>query len=146
MGSVDLPPFHLAFPVHDLALARDFYMNTLGCPDGRTSERWTDFSLFGHQIVAHVVDGYVGDKCANDVDGDPVPVPHFGCVLSVQQFHGLAERLTKRGVEFIIKPHLRFVGQPGEQYTMFFKDPSGNSLEFKAMTNADNLFAKYVVE
>lgn len=98
-------------PKHSRFQICSIFCSTLGCPDGRTSERWTDFSLFGHQIVAHVVDGYVGDKCANDVDGDPVPVPHFGCVLSVQQFHGLAERLTKRGVEFIIKPHLRFVGK-----------------------------------
>ena len=104
-----------------------------------------DFSLFGHQIVAHLVDGYRADSSANQVDGDPVPVPHFGCALSVDRFHELAARLTEKSVQFIIKPHIRFTGQPGEQWTMFFKDPSGNSLEFKAMVHPENLFAKYTV-
>lgn len=139
-------PFHHAFPVHDLQLAKEFYGTVLGCVEGRSSTKWQDYSLHGHQIVAH----YVGPdyRCQdyyNPVDGDEVPVPHTGLALTVDQFHSLAERLRKANVPFIIEPHLRFVGQPGEQYTMFFKDPSGNNLEFKAMTHPENLFAKYNV-
>lgn len=113
--------------------------------EGRSAARWADFSLFGHQIVAHLVDGYRADASANAVDGDPVPVPHFGAALGVDAFHALADRLKAKGVAFEIEPHLRFAGQPGEQWTMFFKDPSGNALEFKAMTTPENLFAKYTV-
>jgi extradiol dioxygenase family protein len=109
------PPFHLAVPTHSVAAAREFYGSMLGCPEGRRAERWCDFNLFGHQLVAHQVDGYHASASANAVDGDPVPVPHFGAALSVDQFHELAARLQQRGVEFVIAPHLRFVGQPGEQ-------------------------------
>ena len=140
-------PFHYAFPVHDLALAKEFYGNVLGCKEGRSSEKWQDYALHGHQIVAH----WVGDdyRCVdyfNPVDGDEVPVPHVGLALTEEQFHALAQRVKDAGVEFIIEPHLRFKGQPGEQWTMFFKDPSGNNLEFKAMTTIENLFAKYNVK
>ncbi len=139
-------PFHLALPVHDLEIAKDFYGNVLGCAEGRSSEKWQDYSLNGHQIVCH----WVGNdyRCIdyhNPVDGDDVPVPHFGLAMTEEEFHALADRLRKANVPFIIEPHLRFKGQPGEQWTMFFKDPSGNNLEFKAMTQLDNLFAKYNV-
>lgn len=139
-------PFHYAFPVHSLAAAKEFYGTVLGCQEGRSSEKWQDYSLNGHQIVCH----WVGDdyRCVdyyNPVDGDEVPVPHTGLALTVDEFHDLAERLRSHGVQFIIEPHLRFEGQPGEQFTMFFKDPSGNNLEFKAMTKPENLFAKYNV-
>lgn len=139
-------PFHLALPVHDLDIAKDFYGNTMGCAEGRSSAKWQDYSLHGHQIVCHWVgNDYRCQDYFNPVDGDEVPVPHFGLALTVEEFHGLADRLKKAGIKFIIEPHLRFKGQPGEQWTMFFKDPSGNNLEFKAMTNIDNLFAKYNV-
>lgn len=108
--------------------------------------RWVDFNLYGHQIVAHLVDGYNGAASVNAVDGDPVPVPHFGLALTIDQFHSLAERAQGAGVKFEIEPHVRFTGQPGEQWTMFCKDPSGNCLEFKAMTTPANLFAKYRVD
>lgn len=139
-------PFHYAFPVHSLAAAKEFYGNVLGCAEGRASEKWQDYSLHGHQIVCH----WVGNdyRCVdyfNPVDGDEVPVPHVGLALTEEQFHELAQRVRDAGVRFIIEPHLRFKGQPGEQWTMFFKDPSGNNLEFKAMTTIDNLFAKYNV-
>jgi extradiol dioxygenase family protein len=139
-------PFHYAFPVHNLDAAKHFYGEVLGCQEGRSSTKWQDYSLHGHQIVCH----WVGDdyRCVdyyNPVDGDDVPVPHAGLALTVEQFHELASRLSAAGVEFIIEPHLRFQGMPGEQYTMFFKDPSGNNLEFKAMTKPENLFAKYNV-
>jgi uncharacterized protein len=139
-------PFHYAFPVHDLDKAKSFYGGVLGCKEGRSSEKWQDYSLHGHQIVAHWVGNeYRCQDYYNPVDGDEVPVPHTGLALTVEQFHELANRLGSAGVEFIIKPHLRFEGQPGEQWTMFFKDPSGNNLEFKAMTKPENLFAKYNV-
>jgi extradiol dioxygenase family protein len=139
-------PFHYAFPTHSLEEAKEFYGNILGCAEGRSSEKWQDYSLKGHQIVCH----WVGDdyRCVdyyNPVDGDEVPVPHAGLALTVEEFHELAGRLRSHGIKFIIEPHLRFKGQPGEQYTMFFKDPSGNNLEFKAMTKPQNLFAKYNV-
>ena len=139
-------PFPYAFPVHDLEMAKDFYGRILGCAEGRSSAKWQDFSLKGHQIVCHWVgNGYRCQDYYNPVDGDEVPVPHTGLALTVEEFHELADRLKQHGVEFIIEPHLRFQGQPGEQYTMFFKDPSGNNLEFKAMTKPENLFAKYNV-
>ena len=138
--------FHLALPVHDLDVAKNFYGNVLGCEEGRSSQKWQDYSLHGHQIVCHWVgNDYRCQDYFNPVDGDEVPVPHFGLALTEDQFHALAKRLTNAGIEFIIKPHLRFEGQPGEQWTMFFKDPSGNNLEFKSMTTIDNLFAKYNV-
>lgn len=146
-GEPSLMPFHLAFPTHDLAASRRFYGEVLGCAQGRSAARWVDFNLYGHQVVCHLVDGYNAAASANAVDGDPVPVPHFGVALDVPGFQRLAERLKSKGVELLID-HTetpRFEGQPGEQYTMFFKDPSGNSLEFKAMTHPENLFAKYTV-
>jgi uncharacterized protein len=139
-------PFHYAFPVHDLDKAKSFYGSIMGCKEGRSSEKWQDYSLHGHQIVAHWVgNDYRCQDYYNPVDGDDVPVPHTGLALTVEQFHELADRLRTAGVKFIIEPHLRFEGQPGEQWTMFFKDPSGNNLEFKAMTKPENLFAKYNV-
>ena len=135
-----LQPFHLAFPVDDLAAARAFYGGLLGCPEGRSSDAWIDFDLHGHQIVAHLAPRS-GDATANPVDGHDVPVPHFGVVLEWQAWHALADRLRAAGVRFGIAPHIRFVGQPGEQATMFFRDPSGNALEFKAFRNPSKLFA-----
>ena len=137
-----LAPFHLAFPVTDLAAARAFYGGVMGCPEGRSSEEWIDFDFFGHQIVAHLSPA----SCSahhNPVDGHDVPVPHFGIVLDWDDFKGLAERVKQAGVKFEIEPYLRFEGKPGEQMTMFFKDPSGNALEFKAFRNRETqLFAK----
>jgi extradiol dioxygenase family protein len=134
-------PFHLAFPVHDLGAARGFYGGLLGCPEGRSSDRWIDFDLFGHQIVAHLAEGKAADAAANPVDGHDVPVPHFGVVLGWEEWQALADRLAAAGVAFGIAPHVRFVGQPGEQATMFFRDPSGNALEFKAFRDPAKLFA-----
>jgi len=139
---VTLPPFHLAFPVHDLAVARGFYGGLLGCPEGRSSDEWIDFDFFGHQIVAHLAPGMAPRRHHNPVDGHDVPVPHFGAVLSMDQWQDLADRLTASGTDFVIQPTVRFRGQPGEQATMFFLDPSGNALELKAMANPANLFAK----
>jgi len=140
-------PFHYAFPVHDLEVAKHFYGEVLGCKEGRSSDKWQDYSLNGHQIVAHFVGSdYRCQDYVNPVDGDEVPVPHAGLALTESEFHALAERVRNANIEFIIEPHLRFQGMPGEQWTMFFKDPSGNNLEFKAMTTIDNLFAKYNVK
>lgn len=136
-------PFHLAVAVHDLALARDFYGRVLGCPEGRSAPQWIDFDLFGHQLVAHLVEGLKPPLiAANEVDGHDVPVPHFGVVLTMDRFAALAERLKKAGVVFAIAPHIRFAGEPGEQATMFFRDPSGNAIEFKAFKDRRSLFAK----
>jgi uncharacterized protein len=134
-------PFHLAFPVHDLAAARAFYGDILGCPEGRSSDDWIDFDLFGHQIVAHLS----SETCAvtiNPVDGHDVPIPHFGVVLTMEQWRSLADRVKAAGIAFGIEPHIRFAGQPGEQATMFFRDPSGNALEFKAFADDSRLFAR----
>lgn len=141
-------PFHYAFPVHDLAVAKHFYGNILGCSEGRSSDdKWQDYSLGGHQIVCHFAGSdYRCQDYYNPVDGDEVPVPHMGLALTVEEFHKLAERVRRAGIKFIIEPTLRFEGEPGEQWTMFFKDPSGNNLEFKAMKKQENLFAKYSVE
>ena len=139
---MSLPPFHLAFPVDDLAAARRFYGELLGCPEGRSSDEWVDFDLHGHQIVAHLAPDAVRARAANRVDGQDVPVPHFGLVLSMAEWKRLAERLTSADVEFMIEPTLRFEGQPGEQATMFLLDPAGNALEFKAMADPAKLFAK----
>jgi uncharacterized protein len=142
-----LPPFHLAIPVHDITVARDFYGEVLGLERGRSDERWTDWNMGGHQVVTHQVDGHGGPGQAaavsgtNPVDGHEVPVPHFGLVLSVPRFKELAARLEAAGVEFVIKPYVRFQGEPGEQWTMFFFDPSGNALEFKAFADLNQLFA-----
>ena len=134
--------FHLAFPVHDLAAARDFYGGVLGCPEGRSSEHWIDFELFGHQIVAHLQPARAGVEGSNPVDNHDVPVPHFGVILSPAQFGELAERVKGAGVQFVIEPYVRFKGEKGEQSTMFFLDPSGNALEFKAFADRSLLFAK----
>jgi len=135
-------PLHLAFPVHDLAAARAFYGDTLGCAEGRSAATWIDFDLFGHQIVAHLDPAAKPVAVANPVDGHDVPVPHFGVVLTMADWHALADRLRAAGTRFGIEPHIRFVGQPGEQATMFFCDPSGNALEFKAFADDAMLFAK----
>lgn len=137
-----MTPFHLAFPVHDLHAARAFYGGLLGCPEGRSSDQWIDFDFFGHQIVAHLVPGAAASSGGNAVDGHHVPVPHFGAVLAMDEWQRLAERLTEADVEFAIPPTIRFRGQPGEQATMFFRDPSGNALEIKAMADPANLFAR----
>ncbi|WP_422357558.1 VOC family protein [Qipengyuania flava] len=136
-----LRPFHLAFPVHDLAAARRFYGETMGCPEGRSSAEWVDFDFYGHQIVAHLAPGEAGDRANNHVDGHGVPVPHFGVVLAMTDWQDLAERLEAAGTEFAIPPTIRFKGQPGEQATMFFRDPSGNALEMKAFADDAMLFA-----
>lgn len=135
-------PFHLAFPVHDLSRARWFFGELLGCREGRSSDRWVDFNLYGHQIVAHLSDAATAkSQLHNPVDGHDVPVPHFGIVLSMQEWRELAHRLDAAGVDFVIEPTIRFEGKPGEQATMFFMDPSGNALEFKAFESPDMLFA-----
>lgn len=136
-----LRPFHLAFPVDDLAAARAFYGDLMGCAEGRSAESWIDFDLYGHQIVAHLDPGRRPAEVANPVDGHDVPVPHFGVVLEWAEWHALAARLEGAGVAFGIAPHIRFVGQPGEQATMFFRDPAGNALEFKAFRDPASLFA-----
>lgn len=135
-------PFHLAFPVTSLAKARAFYGGLLGCPEGRSSDEWVDFDLYGHQIVAHLAPAEAGHRQSNAVDGDNVPVRHFGVVLSMDEWNALAERLRAEGMTFIIEPHIRFKGQVGEQATMFFLDPCGNALEFKAFADPTRLFAK----
>ena len=141
-SGMSLPPFHLAFPVDDLAAARHFYGELLGCPEGRSSDQWIDFDLHGHQIVAHLAPEAARARASNLVDGEDVPVPHFGVVLPMAAWKQLADRLQSAGTRFVIEPTVRFEGQPGEQATMFFLDPSGNALEFKAMANPAKLFAK----
>ncbi|MEP0189873.1 MAG: VOC family protein [Erythrobacter sp.] len=135
------PPFHLAFLVDDLAAARAFYGGALGCPEGRSSDEWIDFNFYGHQIVAHL-SGAAKDRTSNAVDGEDVPVPHFGLVLEMSAWRDLTERLRAAGTDFVIEPTVRFEGEPGEQATMFLRDPAGNALEFKAMANPPQLFAK----
>lgn len=137
-----LPPFHLAFPVDDLAAARRFYGELLGCREGRSAEEWVDFDLYGHQIVAHLAPNAANARATNPVDGEQVPVPHFGIVLPMDEWTALAARLEGAGVDFVIAPTIRFAGQLGEQATMFFLDPAGNALEFKAMAEPGSLFAK----
>jgi extradiol dioxygenase family protein len=138
----DIPRFHLAFPVRDLAEARAFYGDLLGCPEGRSSEAWVDFDFRGHQIVAHLSPAEAGRPATNAVDGEAVPVRHFGVILTLPDWESLAARLKAAGVEFVIEPQVRFKGQPGEQATMFFLDPSGNALEFKAFADDAMVFAK----
>ncbi|MGE5562128.1 MAG: VOC family protein [Bacillota bacterium] len=139
---MNLPPFHLAFPVDDLAAARRFYGELLGCPEGRSAEEWVDFDLYGHQIVAHLAPEAARARASNPVDGEEVPVPHFGIVLPMAEWKALAARVGDAGVQFVIAPTIRFEGQPGEQATMFFLDPAGNALEFKAMADPAKLFAR----
>lgn len=136
------PPFHLAFPVDDLAAARRFYGELLGCPEGRSADDWVDFDLHGHQIVAHLAPDAARARASNPVDGEDVPVPHFGLVLAMDEWMALAQRLEEAGTNFVIRPTIRFEGQPGEQATMFLLDPAGNALEFKAMADPAKLFAK----
>ncbi len=137
-----LPPFHLAFPVDDLVAARRFYGELLGCPEGRSADHWVDFDLHGHQIVAHLAPDAARARASNPVDGEDVPVPHFGLVLAMEDWKALADRLRSAGTKFVIEPTVRFEGQPGEQATMFLLDPAGNALEFKAMADPTKLFAK----
>lgn len=137
-----MSPFHLAFPVDDLAEARRFYGELLGCPEGRSSEDWIDFNFYGHQIVAHLAPGECGAAQRNAVDGHGVPVRHFGIVLPMAQWEDMAQRLRSAGVEFVIEPYVRFKGEVGEQATMFFLDPAGNALEIKAFKDITRLFAK----
>ncbi|WP_298497145.1 VOC family protein [uncultured Maritimibacter sp.] len=136
-----MPPFHLAFPVHDLAAARDFYKGLLGCTEGRSSPEWVDFNFHGHQIVAHLAPDECGSAATNAVDGHGVPVRHFGAVLDMATWEATAEKLRAAGTEFVIEPYIRFKGQPGEQATMFFLDPSGNAVELKSFADMGQLFA-----
>jgi len=136
-----MPPFHLAFPVHDLAAARAFYGDLLGCPEGRSSPDWIDFNFYGHQIVAHLAPGECGHRSSSKVDDHDVPVRHFGAVLNLAQWQVLADKLQAAGTNFVIEPYIRFKGEAGEQATMFFLDPSGNAVEIKAFANLDSLFA-----
>lgn len=136
------PLFHLAFPVDDLAKARAFYGGLLGCPEGRSSADWVDFNFYGHQIVAHLAPGEAGHSHTSAVDGDNVPVRHFGAILSMREWQALADRLIKAGTKFVIEPHVRFKGQVGEQATMFFLDHCGNALEFKAFNDRSQVFAR----
>ena len=135
--------FHLAMPVHDLSAAREFYGGLLGCDEGRSADHWVDFDLYGHQFVAHLdSSGTRHDPITNPVDGDDVPVPHFGVLLSPEAWQNLADRLVTAGTAFVIEPHVRFRGEVGEQSTMFLMDPSGNALEFKAFADDAQVFAR----
>jgi uncharacterized protein len=136
------PPFHLAFPVTDLAKARAFYGGLLGCPEGRSSEEWVDFDFYGHQIVAHLAPGEAGHRVTSAVDGDDVPVRHFGVILPMKDWEALADKLKQAGTRFVIEPHVRFKGRVGEQATMFFLDTCGNALEFKAFGDLSQVFAR----
>ena len=135
-----LEPFHLAFPVHDLSEAKEFYTKILGCSLGRSSEHWIDFNLFGHQVVAHLKPDELSKTKTSDVDNKQVPVRHFGIVLEWQKWHKFSENLKQKGVKFLIEPYIRFKGEVGEQATMFFLDPSGNALEFKSFKDSEMLF------
>lgn len=137
-----MSPFHLAFPVHDLEAARGFYGGVMGCPEGRSSPEWIDFNFYGHQIVAHLAPGETGPAALNAVDGHGVPVRHFGMVLPMAEWTAMAERLKAVGTKFVIEPYIRFQGEPGEQATMFFMDPSGNAIELKAFSDISRLFAR----
>ncbi|MGY8885640.1 MAG: VOC family protein [Flavobacteriales bacterium] len=139
--TTSLRPFHLAIPVDDLEACRSFYRNILGCKEGRSSDLWVDFDFFGHQLVIHYKES-IAEETSNPVDGKEVPIPHFGVVLEMNSFKKLSKALIDKNISFIIEPYVRFEGETGEQATMFFKDPSGNALEFKAFKNIDQLFAK----
>ncbi|HET6865429.1 MAG TPA: VOC family protein [Solirubrobacteraceae bacterium] len=136
------PAVHLAIPVDDLGRAREFCGSVPGLPEGRGSDHWVDWDLHGHQLVTHVVSGPVRPAGDSEVDGHEVPIPHFGLLLETEHFHELAERLHAAGTAFLIEPYLRFPGQPGEQWTMFFRDPAGNALEFKAFSDEGEVFAR----
>jgi extradiol dioxygenase family protein len=136
------PLFHLAFPVKDIAEARRFYGELLGCPEGRSAPNWVDFDFYGHQVVAHLAPEECGHRKTSAVDGHDVPVRHFGAILPMGEWEALAQKLTSAGIDFIIEPHVRFKGEVGEQATMFFLDPSGNALEFKSFADMSQVFAK----
>ena len=138
----NLSPFHLAIPVNNIAKCKIFYKEILGCTEGRSSDNWVDFDLFGHQLVIHFQESNNKNLHTNPVDGKDVPIPHFGVILEWENFKRFSSKLKKKGVEFIIKPYIRFEGEPGEQATMFFKDPSGNALEFKSFKDSSQIFAK----
>jgi hypothetical protein len=137
---MSLTPFHLAIPVREITTTREFYRDTLGMKEGRSSDHWVDFDFFGHQLVIHVSD-VIAPEVSNAVDGKAVPVPHFGVVLEWVKFHAFAKALQNKNIKFIIEPYIRFEGLPGEQATMFFKDPSGNALEFKSFKDFNQIFA-----
>jgi extradiol dioxygenase family protein len=137
-----LRPFHLAFPVKDIAVTRKFYGELLGCAEGRSAEHWVDFDFYGHQLVAHLAPEECTIKAYSSVDDHQVPAKHFGVILSIPDWKALAKKLTEAGIDFIIEPYVRFEGEVGEQHTMFFLDPSGNALEFKAFANDSAIFAK----
>lgn len=139
---MSLCPFHLAFPVDDLEAARGFYVDVLGCKQGRSASRWIDFDFLGHQITAHLAEHSSPDSAENQADDQPVPIPHFGVVVPMAQWETLAQQLKASGVTFLIAPCVRFKGKPGEQATMFLRDPAGNALEIKAMADEAALFAK----
>lgn len=139
---MSMPPFHLAFPVSDLEATRTFFVDLLGCGVGRESERWIDFDFYGHQITAHLLPAESAVVGTNPVDGKSVPVPHFGAILEMDTWHALADKLKAAGVEFLIGPYVRFEGEPGEQATMFFRDPSGNCVELKAFQDTTQIFAR----
>jgi uncharacterized protein len=134
------PSFHLAIPVDDIAMAREFYGGVLGLAQGRSADVWVDWNFYGHQLVTHLAPARP-DAGHNEVDGHAVPVPHFGLLLTVNDFHELADRLKAAGTRFVIEPYLRFAGEPGEQWTMFLRDPAGNALEFKAFRDESQVFA-----
>lgn len=136
----NIRPFHVAFPVKSLSATRQFFEEVLDCKIGRSSERWVDFDLYGHQLSAHLTEHPIQEPPANEVDGKQVPIKHFGVILEWDQWHQLAERLERHQIEFVIKPYIRFKGEPGEQATMFFLDPSGNALEFKAFKDDASIF------
>ena len=136
-----IQPFHLAIPVKNLEVCRTFYRDIIQCVEGRSDTHWVDFNFFGHQLVIHQKDDFIQQQISNPVDGHDVPVPHFGVVLSMDDWEKLSQRLIKNGTEFIIEPTIRFKGKPGEQATLFFKDPEGNALEFKAFKDIGQLFA-----
>ena len=142
MKETNLLPFHLAIPVHDLEKSRDFYKNILGCDEGRSSDHWVDFNLFGHQLVIHYKEKTTERSKTNPVDGKDVPIPHFGVILEWNQFQNFSNQLIEKGITFIIDPYIRFKGLPGEQATMFFKDPCGNALEFKSFKDFNQIFEK----
>ena len=142
MKNDNLLPFHLAIPVNNLEKSRKFYKNILGCEEGRSSDHWVDFNLFGHQLVIHYKEKKLEDANTNPVDGKDVPIPHFGVILEWNQFKDFSSKLIEKKVEFIIEPYTRFKGLPGEQATMFFKDPCGNALEFKSFKDFNKIFEK----
>ena len=142
MKTKNLLPFHLAIPVNDLEKSRNFYKNILGCEEGRSSNHWVDFNFFGHQLVIHFKEKESDDTKTNPVDGKDVPIPHFGVILEWNDFHDFSKKLIEKKINFIIEPYIRFEGLPGEQATMFFKDPCGNALEFKSFKDPSQVFAK----